>query len=171
MVLIQLLALGVVAVLFLGFLGLLIAFTRSPAQRLASAPAPAPLPAAGRVPAIEGADEEEVTAMTLAVSSSRPLLRRVSGPSPSTETFFLSPTAATRIGRSRDNDIVLSEDAASSSHCRIEKQGDSWVLTDLGSTNKTWVNGVEKTQVVLRNGDEIRAGETTLVFAMFGDRA
>ncbi|MBK5257843.1 MAG: FHA domain-containing protein [Vicinamibacteria bacterium] len=55
-------------------------------------------------------------------------------------------------------------------HCVIEKLGNSYLLSDLGSTNKTWVNGVEQARVELRNGDQIKVGNTTLVFGLFGDR-
>jgi pSer/pThr/pTyr-binding forkhead associated (FHA) protein len=129
------------------------------------APPPSPPP-----PYIDGGDDEDVTAMTLAVVGNRPFLKRVSGPAGPRDTFFLAPTGVTTIGRARDNAIELTEVAASSHHCRIEKQGNTYVLTDLGSTNKTWVNGVEKDRVVLRNGDTVKVGETTMIFALFGDR-
>ena len=120
---------------------------------------------------IDGGDEEEVTEATLAVSSARPVLKKLEGPQALKEASFLSITGITTIGRGPDNDIVIPEDAASSKHCRIEQEGKTFVLVDLGSTNKTWVNGVEKARVVLRNGDKIRIGDTTLAFALFGDRA
>lgn len=44
------------------------------------------------------------------------------------------------------------------------------LLSDLGSTNKTWVNGVEQSRAELHNGDQIKVGDTTLVFGLFGDR-
>ena len=115
-------------------------------------------------------DGEDVTEMTLAVTGSRPLLRRIGAPAGAAEKFFLSVTGVTRIGRASDNDIVIDADAASSHHCQIDQQGSTYTLTDLGSTNKTWVNGVEKTKAVLRNGDEITMGSTKMVFALFGDR-
>ena len=69
------------------------------------------------------------------------------------------------IGRALDNDIVLPEDPVSSQHCRIVRQADgSYELVDLGSTNKTWVNGHKVKSTPLRNGDQIRVGTTTFVF-------
>lgn len=73
-----------------------------------------------------------------------------------------------RIGRSLDNDIVLHEDPVSAEHCRLERDRSSFRLIDLGSTNKTWVNGREITDAVLKNGDEIRVGRTTFVFENAG---
>jgi hypothetical protein len=175
---VALLVSGVMTLLLVGFLALVIAFTRArkPGGAAVEKAAPKPLQPTGKVeipPAapVEGGDREEVTFKTLAVASNRPFLKMVSGPSRSEETFFLSATRATTIGRSPSNDIVLSEGAASTEHCRIEKQADTFVLIDLDSTNKTWVNGAEKSRVVLRNGDRIKIGETTMVFVLFGERA
>jgi pSer/pThr/pTyr-binding forkhead associated (FHA) protein len=75
----------------------------------------------------------------------------------------LSP-AGLAIGRSHDSDLVLSDDRASRHHARIDRQGDEWVIRDLGSANGTFVNG-ERVQVrALRPGDEIRIGDTRLTF-------
>jgi len=68
-----------------------------------------------------------------------------------------------QIGRAAHNDIVLSEDGVSAEHCRLEREGDTFRLTDLGSTNRTWVNGEEATSQLLRPGDEIRVGQTRFV--------
>jgi pSer/pThr/pTyr-binding forkhead associated (FHA) protein len=126
--------------------------------------------AAVPLPALDGGDEEEVTNLTLAVGGSEPFLRCVSGPSRSPNNFPLPDNGVFTIGRAPDNDLVIVETAASGRHCRLERLGNTYVLTDLGSRNKTWVNGIEKDQVVLRNGDQIRVGDSTLVFAMFGER-
>jgi hypothetical protein len=75
------------------------------------------------------------------------------------------------IGRSLDNDIVLADDPVSAEHCRLEREGASFRLKDLGSKNKTFVNGRKVEDVVLRNGDEIRVGLATFVFESAGARA
>ncbi|MEO8502069.1 MAG: FHA domain-containing protein [Vicinamibacteria bacterium] len=41
---------------------------------------------------------------------------------------------------------------------------DSYRLSDLDSTNRTWVNGHKIRNAVLRDGDQIRVGRTTFVF-------
>ena len=46
---------------------------------------------------------------------------------------------------------------------RFEPQG-VWSLTDLGSTNGTFVNGREIGTQLLREGDHITIGMTNLVF-------
>jgi len=72
------------------------------------------------------------------------------------------------IGRSLDNDIVLADNPVSAAHCRLEREGTSFRLKDLGSKNKTFVNGQKVEDVVLRSGDEIRVGTTRFVFESAG---
>jgi pSer/pThr/pTyr-binding forkhead associated (FHA) protein/S1-C subfamily serine protease len=66
------------------------------------------------------------------------------------------------IGRDPGNDVALPKDAsASATHARIEMRGGQVVLTDLGSSNGTWVNGVRiTTPVYLTHGDKFRIGDT-----------
>src|SRR5207248_2025194 len=54
---------------------------------------------------------------------------------------------------------------ASKEHCVIEVQGSAMVIRDLGSSNGTLVGQVRLTAPqVLRHGDEIRLGNTVLIF-------
>ncbi len=129
-----------------------------------------PRASAPEFPKADNAEEEEVTEFTFTVGG-RPMLRMLPGAGHPARDSFLSPIGVTTLGRATDNDVVIPGDAASSHHCRIEKQGAVYVLIDEGSTNRTFVNGSERQRVVLRNGDQIRIGEATLVFALFGDRA
>lgn len=46
------------------------------------------------------------------------------------------------IGRGTQNEIVLSDDSVSAVHARLEYSAGSWQLTDLNSTNGTYVEGV-----------------------------
>ncbi len=124
-----------------------------------------------RRPLVEEDEEDEVTHMTLSVAASRPMLRVVGGPAGSPERFFVSPTGRTTIGRSSDNDIVLAGASASVHHCRLDQKDKTFTLVDLGSTNKTWVNGKAIDTAVLRNGDEIVVGDTVFVFALFANRS
>jgi soluble lytic murein transglycosylase-like protein/pSer/pThr/pTyr-binding forkhead associated (FHA) protein len=64
-----------------------------------------------------------------------------------------------RVGRSSDNDIIISEAAmVSSRHLEIRKEGDSYRLVDLNSTNGTYLNGQRATEAVLEPGCAIRLG-------------
>jgi pSer/pThr/pTyr-binding forkhead associated (FHA) protein len=96
-------------------------------------------------------------------------LRETSVPDWASRVIVLTKPVVT-IGRSLDSDVVLPEDSVSAEHCRLERQGHSFRLIDLASTNKTWVNGHEVENVVLGDGDQIRVGHTTFVFEWSGDR-
>ncbi len=68
------------------------------------------------------------------------------------------------VGRGADCDVVLREDSeVSRRHAAFEPQlGGTFVLTDLGSTNGTFINGHRITgSVSLRGGESVRIGETT----------
>ncbi|MEG0027200.1 MAG: DUF3662 and FHA domain-containing protein [Raoultibacter sp.] len=69
------------------------------------------------------------------------------------------------LGRESTNDIVINDLNASRTHAelRFEPQG-VWVITDLGSTNGTKVNGRIITSQPLYEGDQITIGVTNLVF-------
>ena len=69
------------------------------------------------------------------------------------------------MGRESKNDIVVHDINASRTHAelRFEPQG-VWTITDLGSTNGTFVNGREIGTQLLREGDHITIGMTNLVF-------
>jgi hypothetical protein len=80
--------------------------------------------------------------------------------------MVVGPAGAT-LGRSRQCDVVLSDPNVSRQHAEIRPRGGSWVLTDLGSTNGSRVNGraVEGPEVI-RPGDEIELGSTVLRFEL-----
>ncbi len=69
------------------------------------------------------------------------------------------------LGRSRQCEVVLDDPNVSRQHAEIRPRGGSWVLSDLGSTNGSRINGrtVERPEVV-RPGDEIEIGTTVLRF-------
>lgn len=64
------------------------------------------------------------------------------------------------IGRDQDNDIVLESDAVSRHHCRLERGADGWHLMDSDSTNGTYINDGFVTDAVLRQGDQVKVGDT-----------
>ena len=72
------------------------------------------------------------------------------------------------IGRNPDCTIVVEDKAASRLHATIQKIKDAYFLKDEKSTNGTFVNGhriPEDKFVKLKAGDELKIGNTTLVFA------
>jgi pSer/pThr/pTyr-binding forkhead associated (FHA) protein len=46
------------------------------------------------------------------------------------------------IGRGQDCDLVLQDTLASRHHAELRRQGDQWLVVDLGSTNGTFVGGL-----------------------------
>jgi hypothetical protein len=67
------------------------------------------------------------------------------------------------LGRSDEADIVLDDPYASEFHLRLNSREGRLVLTDLGSTNGTYVNGRRVTTPVdLNRGDAVQVGKTVM---------
>jgi hypothetical protein len=69
-----------------------------------------------------------------------------------------------RIGRSDDGEIVLLDPSVSRAHAIVEVREGEALVRDLGSTNGTYVNGRRIETGTLRNGDELRFGNTRMLF-------
>ncbi|MDX1494301.1 MAG: GGDEF domain-containing protein [Longimicrobiales bacterium] len=76
------------------------------------------------------------------------------------------------IGRGEKAEIRLHDDRASRQHARLEFGGSDdshdpvYVLTDLGSTNGTFVDGAKVESTVLTNGAKIQIGDSILKFVV-----
>ncbi len=70
------------------------------------------------------------------------------------------------VGRLPECGVVLSDPNVSRRHAELRRAGESVLVTDLGSTNGTRVNGSRVREQYLSSGDEISVGSTTLVFEM-----
>lgn len=68
------------------------------------------------------------------------------------------------VGRSRACTLVLTEPNASKEHLRIAWEDGSWVLTDLGSSFGTKVNGRPAARAELSPFDRISIGDTVMIF-------
>jgi len=75
------------------------------------------------------------------------------------------------IGRTDDNDIVLDDSSVSRRHAKITKDGDRYLLADLGSHNGTALNDVFIRSAPLKDGDQIKIGEIRLKFFFEPDSA
>ena len=75
---------------------------------------------------------------------------------------------STVIGRGDQANLRLPDVGISRRHARIDFDGAQVVLTDLGSTNGTSVNGQRVSAVALNPGDMIQLGTTTLTFRVDG---
>lgn len=80
---------------------------------------------------------------------------------------------ATAIGRWEDNDVVVDDRWVSRNHARIRREGERYILEDLGSRNGTLLNGRRITdQTVLADGDRIQVAPLVeLVFVDYGSTA
>ncbi len=68
------------------------------------------------------------------------------------------------IGRSKNNDLVLHDDTVSRHHAEILETKKGYFIGDLGSYNKTTVNGKSIESAFLKHGDKIQLGLTKLSF-------
>lgn len=68
------------------------------------------------------------------------------------------------VGRSHIADIRLNHSSVSRKHAFIACQGGTYVLSDLGSSNGTLVNGISICRQALRDGDAVQFGDLTFVF-------
>jgi hypothetical protein len=71
--------------------------------------------------------------------------------------------AVTRLGRGSDVDIRIDDPGVSRHHAEI-LLGREVVLRDLGSTNGTYVDGVQVGETVLHDGAVVQLGGTRLTF-------
>jgi two-component system, NtrC family, response regulator HydG len=67
------------------------------------------------------------------------------------------------VGQSPVCDVRLTDREASRRHAALEPIGDELRITDLGSTNRTWVNEIPIQEAYLRGGESIRIGASVLV--------
>jgi len=78
------------------------------------------------------------------------------------------------IGRGKQSDLVLAEQGVSRQHVSFQHSPQGWVLTDLGSTNGTLLNGQPiraREPHLLRPGDAVTIGSSVLVFQQDAPRA
>jgi hypothetical protein len=68
------------------------------------------------------------------------------------------------IGRSRECEVQIADPNVSRQHAELRREGDTYVIVDLGSTNGIEVNGRRVKRATLEPGDRISLGQTELVF-------
>jgi cell pole-organizing protein PopZ len=70
------------------------------------------------------------------------------------------PVRPTTIGRSADCDSMVAEPTVSRRHAELRREGERWLLRDLGSRNGTRVNGMRVLEEIeVRPGDRVRFGD------------
>jgi hypothetical protein len=68
------------------------------------------------------------------------------------------------VGRGLNNDIILEDTRVSRHHAQLRYRGRRFWVSDLGSTNGTYVNGEQVEEQALRDGDVISLGGLELTF-------
>jgi two-component system cell cycle response regulator len=74
------------------------------------------------------------------------------------------------IGRAMNVNVRLNDDGISRRHCRVLQIGGQVIIEDLGSANGTLVNGEVVQHHVLKEGDKIRLGATTMLKFTYQDK-
>jgi len=95
------------------------------------------------------------------------LLLVLSGPRLGTRTVLSD--IPIEIGRGSNSGLVLDADSVSRRHAKIEPIGAGHRLTDLGSTNGTYVNGLRVKEHLLKDGDRIQIGKALLKYIAGGN--
>jgi pSer/pThr/pTyr-binding forkhead associated (FHA) protein len=92
----------------------------------------------------------------------------LSGVGPKLEGLSWEADDVLRIGRQDTLDVVLQDPSVSRRHAEILPAGDGWFLSDLASSNGTYLNGeqVVKSERPLRPDDLIQVGELSLRVVM-----
>lgn len=116
--------------------------TPAPAAMPGAAPAPMPVPAAGRPAPVACQLTDKASGKTWRIACD-----------------------STVIGRDEAHaDLVLGDSNVSRRHAELTRNATGWHIADLGSTNGTRVNGMRVSEQDLANGDTITMGLVTLVF-------
>jgi two-component system cell cycle response regulator len=68
------------------------------------------------------------------------------------------------MGRSDSATIQVDQEAVSREHAKVAVEGGLCRITDLGSTNGTWVNDQRVEDAELRDGDLVRVGQTVFKY-------
>ena len=113
-----------------------------PAAMPGDAPAPMPVPAAGRPAPVACQLTDKASGKTWRIACD-----------------------STVIGRDEAHaDLVLGDSNVSRRHAELTRNATGWRIADLGSTNGTRVNGMRVSEQDLANGDTITMGLVTLMF-------
>ncbi len=75
------------------------------------------------------------------------------------------------VGKSPVCDFVLGDVRVSRRHLALEPRGHEVHLVDLGATNGTWIGGVRVLEALLRGGEAVDVGDTTLRIVRAGHLA
>ena len=84
--------------------------------------------------------------------------------------FELDETTV-RLGRDASAAVQLHDTEVSRQHAEFRREGDAYVLADLGSSNGTFVNGTRTERHPLQSGDQLQVGGTLMLYTESSDEA
>ncbi len=76
--------------------------------------------------------------------------------------FPLGPR--TNVGKAPENDVVIDHPTVSRNHLVVRRQGDRFLVQDLGSTNGTFIDGAQVREAYLKPGVLLEVGDVQLRF-------
>ena len=115
-------------------------------------------PGAEVAPHLSSADQATVDALRTGTA----LLVVLRGPN--TGARFLLDDDEVNSGRHPDSDIFLDDVTVSRKHASFRREGDRFLVRDVGSLNGTYVNRQRIDEATLHTGDEVQIGKFRLVF-------
>ncbi len=78
---------------------------------------------------------------------------------------YMMRTTTLKIGRNRDQDLILNNDSVSRVHAVIKRKDGKFLISNLDANNGVYVNGSEVTSITeVKHGDRIELGEVELEF-------
>ena len=81
-------------------------------------------------------------------------------------------TLVANIGRADFNDVVIADPSVSTSHAKLQRRDDVWILADLNSTNGTFVDGERIAgEMALAPGATVAFGDVAVLFEPLDDVA
>jgi transcriptional regulator with GAF, ATPase, and Fis domain len=99
-----------------------------------------------------------------------PRLVALSGPLK--DSTILLTEAEMTVGRDASNGVAVIDPSVSRRHFLVRREGEYFLVRDLGSRNGTLVNGgPAQDQQPLKHGDEIAAGDSSFLFLLEADEA
>lgn len=79
----------------------------------------------------------------------------------------ISPGQQLTIGRHHDNKVVIDNMAVSAHHATVRAEGQSLILTDMGSRNGTYINNEKVQESQLAHQDWIGIGKHTIIVDLY----
>jgi pSer/pThr/pTyr-binding forkhead associated (FHA) protein len=77
---------------------------------------------------------------------------------------YLLDTDVVRVGRHPENDIFLDDVTVSRRHAEFRREGEGFVVQDVGSLNGSYLNGERVEHAKLVHGDEVQVGKFKLIY-------